>query len=53
MKGRNFIIVAPHPRAKATNEMIINYMREALVQCGAPADLVIPLKNLRCRKQMN
>lgn len=43
VKGRNSIIVAPHPRAKATNKMIIDHMREALVKCGAPADLVIPI----------
>jgi sulfoacetaldehyde dehydrogenase len=41
VKGRNSIIVAPHPRAKLTNKMICDYMREALEACGAPADLVI------------
>lgn len=41
IKGRNSIIVAPHPRAKLTNKMICDYMRAALVACGAPADLVI------------
>jgi sulfoacetaldehyde dehydrogenase len=41
VKGRNSIIVAPHPRAKLTNKMICDYMREALVKCGAPADLVL------------
>ena len=41
IKGRNSIIVAPHPRAKLTNKMICDYMREALEACGAPADLVI------------
>jgi sulfoacetaldehyde dehydrogenase len=40
IKGRNSIIVAPHPRAKLTNKMICDYMREALELCGAPADLV-------------
>jgi sulfoacetaldehyde dehydrogenase len=43
VKGRNSIIVAPHPRAKLTNKMICDYMREALVACGAPADLVISI----------
>ncbi len=43
VKGRNSIIVAPHPRAKQTNKMICDYMREALVACGAPADLVISI----------
>jgi sulfoacetaldehyde dehydrogenase len=41
IKGRNSIIVAPHPRAKLTNKLICDYMREALELCGAPADLVI------------
>ncbi len=44
VKGRNSIIVAPHPRAKLTNAMICDYMREALVACGAPADLVIAIE---------
>jgi sulfoacetaldehyde dehydrogenase len=41
IKGRNSIIVAPHPRAKLTNKMICDYMRAALEAFGAPADLVI------------
>ncbi len=41
VKGRNSIIVAPHPRAKLTNKKICDYMREALELCGAPADLVL------------
>ena len=40
VKGRNSIIVAPHPRAKLTNKKICDLMREAIVKCGAPADLV-------------
>ena len=40
IKGRNAIIIAPHPRAKLTNKMICDYMRGALVAMGAPADLV-------------
>lgn len=40
VKGRNAIIIAPHPRAKLTNKKICDYMREALVAMGAPADLV-------------
>lgn len=43
VKGRNSIIVAPHPRAKLTNKMICDYMREALEKMGAPADLVISI----------
>jgi sulfoacetaldehyde dehydrogenase len=44
VKGRNSIIVAPHPRAKLTNKMICDLMREAIVKCGAPADLVIGIE---------
>jgi sulfoacetaldehyde dehydrogenase len=44
VKGRNSIIVAPHPRAKLTNKKICDLMREALVKCGAPADLVIAIE---------
>lgn len=44
VKGRNSIILAPHPRAKRTNKMICDLMREALVQFGAPADLVIAIE---------
>ena len=40
VKGRNSIIVAPHPRAKLTNKKICDLMREAIIKCGAPADLV-------------
>lgn len=41
VKGRNSIIIAPHPRAKLTNKMVCDRMREALEAMGAPADLVI------------
>jgi sulfoacetaldehyde dehydrogenase len=43
VKGRNSIIIAPHPRAKLTNKMICDYMREAIVACGGPADLVLSI----------
>ena len=44
VKGRNSIIVAPHPRAKLTNKKICDLMRDALQKCGAPADLVIAIE---------
>ncbi|MDP9056692.1 MAG: aldehyde dehydrogenase family protein [Pseudomonadota bacterium] len=44
VKGRNSIIVAPHPRARITNRIICDLMRDALVKMGAPADLVIPIE---------
>ena len=40
IKGRNSIIVAPHPRAKLTNKKICDLMRSEIEACGAPADLV-------------
>ncbi len=43
VKGRNSIIVAPHPRAKLTNKLICDLMRAALEKMGAPADLVISI----------
>ncbi|MFT5889762.1 MAG: sulfoacetaldehyde dehydrogenase [Zhongshania sp.] len=43
VKGRNSIIIAPHPRSKLTNKMICDLMREALKACGAPEDLVISI----------
>ncbi len=44
VKGRNSIIVAPHPRAKLTNKLICDLMRDALVKLGAPADLVLAIE---------
>ena len=44
VKGRNSIIIAPHPRAKLTNKKICDLMRAALVKLGAPADLVIGIE---------
>lgn len=40
VKGRNAIVICPHPRAKLTNLKIVNLMRAALEKMGAPADLV-------------
>jgi sulfoacetaldehyde dehydrogenase len=44
VKGRNSIIIAPHPRSKLTNKMICDYMRAALKKMGAPEDLVIAIE---------
>lgn len=44
VKGRNSIIICPHPRAKITNKIICDRMRDALVKLGAPADLVIAIE---------
>ncbi|WP_101757090.1 aldehyde dehydrogenase family protein [Oceanicoccus sp. KOV_DT_Chl] len=43
VKGRNSMIIAPHPRSKLTNKMICDRMREALKKMGAPEDLVISI----------
>ena len=43
IKGRNSIIVSPHPRARQTNKMVCDIMRDAIVKMGAPADLVISI----------
>lgn len=40
LKGRNAIIIAAHPRTKKTSALVVDYMREACVKLGAPADLV-------------
>ncbi len=52
VKGRNSIIIAPHPRAKLTNKTICDYMRAALVKMGAPADLVIPIETPSVEKSI-
>jgi len=41
IKGRNAIVIAPHPRAKRTNKIIVDYMRAALETIGYPADLIV------------
>ncbi|MFM9134330.1 MAG: aldehyde dehydrogenase family protein [bacterium] len=43
LKGRNAIIVAPHPRTRKTSELSVELMRAARAQDGAPEDLVISL----------
>ncbi|MCX9192251.1 aldehyde dehydrogenase [Carbonactinospora thermoautotrophica] len=40
LKGRNAIVVAPHPRTAETTAAVVEYMREACARVGAPADLV-------------
>ncbi|SES87431.1 sulfoacetaldehyde dehydrogenase [Natronincola peptidivorans] len=43
LKGRNAIIMSPHPRTKKTNSFIAGIMRETLKKYGAPEDLVIAI----------
>lgn len=45
VKGRNSIIIAPHPRAKFINKIICDLMRQALAKMGAPEDLVIAVES--------
>ncbi len=40
IKGRNAIIVAPHPRAKRCSAHAVHLMNEALARLGAPADII-------------
>ncbi|AFM20560.1 NAD-dependent aldehyde dehydrogenase (plasmid) [Mycolicibacterium chubuense NBB4] len=40
LKGRNAIVVAPHPRTVATTMDVVETMRKACEQVGAPADLI-------------
>ena len=41
VKTRNAVILAPHPRTKKTNKMIVATMRATLKKYGAPEDLII------------
>lgn len=40
LKGRNSIIIAPHPRAKRCGKFTINLFNEAITKCNAPMDLI-------------
>jgi acyl-CoA reductase-like NAD-dependent aldehyde dehydrogenase len=40
LKGRNAIVLAPHPRTKDTTAAVVAHMREACELLGAPADLI-------------
>lgn len=40
LKGKNAIIIGPHPRAKKCNLVVVNMMRAELEKLGAPADLI-------------
>ncbi len=40
VKGRNAIIVCPHPRSKKCSAEAVRLMREAIEALGAPADLI-------------
>ena len=40
IKARDVVIFSPHPRSAKTTNATIDLMREALVRCGAPADML-------------
>jgi sulfoacetaldehyde dehydrogenase len=45
LKTRNAVIFAPHPKAKATCGITVEYLRAGLKKVGAPEDLVQYLPN--------
>ena len=45
VKGRNAVVISPHPRAKRCIGESVEVLRRALERAGAPADLVIALSN--------
>ncbi len=40
LKGKNAVIFAPHPKAKAASKMAVDFMRDGLRKVGAPVDLI-------------
>lgn len=44
LKGRNAVIMTPHPRGKKTLEFVVNYIRGVLKEYGAPEDLIIAVE---------
>lgn len=41
LKGRNSLLICPHPNGKRSGCKTVEYMREALRRVGAPEDLII------------
>ncbi len=54
LKGRNAIVVAPHPRTARTTAAVVEHMREACEQVGAPADLiqVVPAPSMAATQEL-
>src|SRR5699024_2815814 len=44
IKTRNAVVMSPHPRAKKTNTVIVNIIRDVLKKYDAPEDLVIGIE---------
>lgn len=45
VKGRNAVVLSPHPRAIRCIAETVEVMRRAIQSCGAPPDLVISLQH--------
>jgi len=45
VKGRNAIVISPHPRAKRCIGETVEVMRRAIERAGGPPDLVVCLQN--------
>lgn len=54
LKGRNAIIVAPHPRAQRTTGRVVELLREGCAQVGAPPDLVqtVPAPSIAATQEL-
>lgn len=44
IKGRNAMILAPHPKAAKVNYFIVEYLRKVLKKFNAPEDLIIAIE---------
>jgi succinate-semialdehyde dehydrogenase len=40
IKGKNALVICPAPRAKRVTAEAVNFIRDAIAACGAPADLI-------------
>jgi len=54
LAGRNAVVFAAHPRSKQTTAAVVEYMREACEQVGAPADLlqVLPVAKIAYTQEL-
>jgi len=50
LAGRNAVVFAAHPRSKQTTAAVVEYMREACEQVGAPADLTDAADSIKLAK---
>jgi sulfoacetaldehyde dehydrogenase len=54
LKGRNAIVMSPHPRTAATTQAVVDCMREACARVGAPEDLIqtVPAPSVARTKEL-